>query len=197
MLRLHLAVQEDAFLEIKPAARAAPPSADRVMVVLNSKTGQRQLPHVRNIIAIRVLEEEHVRRLSDVAAAIGELDSRWKIKPFGKHRRLVGLSIAIDILQDDNLIVGHFAWFDLRIGPGTSDPQASTRIPNHVNRIGQHGICRKEIYLVTREQIEALQLRGRIVIIHQSQIRVLEICGLYPARILGHRSSERRKRKGP
>ena len=39
MLGLHLSVKEDAFLKIDPPARTSAPSADRVMIVFDSKTG--------------------------------------------------------------------------------------------------------------------------------------------------------------
>ena len=38
MLGFYLSVEKDAFLEVNPPARTAPPSADRVVVVLNSES---------------------------------------------------------------------------------------------------------------------------------------------------------------
>ena len=60
VLRFTLRVQEDPFLKVDPASGPATPGAYRVVTVLNTETGQNQFFHIRNIVTVRVLQEEDV-----------------------------------------------------------------------------------------------------------------------------------------
>ena len=181
---LHLGVQKDAFLEIDPATGAATPCAYAVMRVLDAKTGHGEFLDVRDVVAVGILEEENVGGLGDVATAVSQLDPGRHVETVGEDGGLVGLAVAVGILEYDDLVVGHLARLQLGIGPGTGHPKASAGIPSHVNGVGQHGLLGEEVHLVPRQQLEVGLLDLRVMVVHEGQVGVGEVALADTVRVL-------------
>ena len=173
--RLHLGMQEDALLEIQPSSGTSPPGADGVVAVLDPEAGQRQLLHVSDIIPVGIPEEEDIRGLGDVTSAICQRDTRRHVKTVSEHGRFVGFAVIVAVLKDDYLVVGLVSRLQLRVGPGAGHPQATTGIPGHVDRVGQHRLGGKQVDLVTGQQREVGLLHPRVMVAHQAGVRISQV----------------------
>ena len=63
-------------------------------------TLEQDLAHVRPAIAGRVLEEKRLRSLLHDDTSIGERQRRRDVQPLGEHGDVVGLPVAVGVLED-------------------------------------------------------------------------------------------------
>jgi hypothetical protein len=100
-------------------ARRAPAKRIYVLVIVaRAEAAQHDLASVGAAVAIRVRHQPHLRPLTDIARVAG---TRRDLKPhgnheaIGEHRGLVRAPVAVGVLENDDLVVGFLAGFDLRI----------------------------------------------------------------------------------
>ena len=178
VLGFDLGMEEDAFLEVDPTAGTTTPGADRVVAVFNAEAGEGELLEVGNIVAVGVFEKEDIRGLANVASAVGEFDSGGEVESLREDGRLIGSAIVVGVFENDDLVVGGIARFELGVGPGAGNPEAAFGIPSHVDRVGEHGIGGEEIGFVAGQEFKVFQFRSRVVIVHQGEISALEVARL-------------------
>ena len=124
------------------------------VAVANAPPRAEDLPHVRLVVPIRVLQEQEMRRASDDDAAIRKCQAGRYVEVLGEDRELVGTSVAVGILENLDAIVTGISVQDLvRIIHGLDDPEP----PAFVEREGD----RLDDVRLAREELDA-ELRGRL-----------------------------------
>ncbi len=88
-------------------------------------------------VAVGIAQEHQVRLLRDVDAAVAELEAGRNVEAVREHRRLVGASIAVGVLEDNQLVVGLLARQHVRIRRRRQHPQAALRVERHRERFGE------------------------------------------------------------
>ena len=127
-----------------------------------AEAGENDAPRLGLVIAIRIGEENKLRRTANIRAAFHRHHRMRHGQPLGKHRVLVRDAVLIGILQNDDAIVWLVARLDVRIGGGGGHPRAAARIPVEVDRILDHRIGGKEIQLEALGHGDRLELSDRI-----------------------------------
>ena len=95
--------------------RAPCKGVDILMGVTRSKAGRNHLTLVCLVIAIAILEENEILSLPDINSTVAQRETGGHVQSVHKDRSLVGATIAILILKDENLILRHFGGNDLGI----------------------------------------------------------------------------------
>src|SRR6266404_1090197 len=57
------------------------------------------VPCVRHVVAVGVLEKVKIRRLAKIDTPVAELNSRGQIKPVGEHAHFVGAAVAVGVFE--------------------------------------------------------------------------------------------------
>ena len=118
--------------------------ADRVhelMGIAHAEARHQDLGLVRFAIAIGIRELDQSIKVADenrgVTDFIGErLDALDHREPFSETDRLVGLAIAIGVLEAEDIVARLHAGDGLRVGRRTADVQTPLGVPRHLGRFG-------------------------------------------------------------
>ena len=111
------------------APRRPAQAVDHVVHVGVAEAGENDAPRLGLVIAIRIGEENKLRRTANIRAAFHRHHRMRHGQPLGKHRVLVRDAVLISILQNDDAIVWLVARLDVRIRGGGGHPRAAARIP--------------------------------------------------------------------
>ena len=114
--RLHLRVMKDRLAKDEVAVRSPCEVMQGVVRVLATEPGQDGLSMVGLAVAISVLEEAHVGFLGNKDPAVAELEGKGHVQVIGPDRGLVRLAVAVEVLEDDDLVIGRTSWIDMRVG---------------------------------------------------------------------------------
>ena len=87
-----------------------------VVRVFTAESGKYDFPMVSLIVSIRIGEVDQMRFLRDVDAVSPENEGEGDCQIIGKHRRLVGLTVSIEIFKDYDFVIGLFARIEMGIG---------------------------------------------------------------------------------
>ncbi len=170
--RLDLAVEEDAGLEVEAAVGAPDERVDGVVVVFRAEAREEDAPEVGLAVAVGVLEEEEVGLAGHVRAAVAQFDPGGDEKVVRKDGALVGATIAVRVLEDDDRVGGALPGFELGEGLGAGDPDAPAVVEDHLHGIRDHGLGGDEGDLKTLVHDEGLALGVRAQVLglrHESQ----------------------------
>ena len=137
--RLDRCAVKDAFLKIQRAARIEGEAVDRVMGVGRVEAVQHELLGVVLVVSVRILQEDEVWLLCDEHSAIPELEAGRILEIAREDRALVGLAIAIGVLEDEQLVVHRRLRLPVGIVFPGRHPQPSLGVERHLNRLHQLG----------------------------------------------------------
>ena len=137
--RLDLAHVEGALLEVEGAVGTEDEAVGGVVGVGGREAVQDALAPVCAVVAVGVLEEQDVGAVGDQHAAVPELEPGRVVQVLGEDRRAVGAAVAVDVLEDHELVVHRLARLPVGVGRPASDPEAPARVPGHLHRVGELG----------------------------------------------------------
>src|SRR5262245_41438722 len=103
------------------------------MIVTRAETAQQYPPLIGLAISVGVSEEEQLRAVAHVRAAIADFQSGWNHQTVRKNRGLVTAAISVGVFEDQHLVVGHLAGFDLRIHGAANHPEPPPCVKAHLN----------------------------------------------------------------
>ena len=115
-----------------------------------------QVTGIGLVVAVGVLEEHQVRLLSDVNPAVAEFDSGRDVKLVGENRLFVGFTVAVGILEDQDLVVDRLAGQVHRIRGHRRDPEPPLGVEGHLDRLLEVGKI-----LLRGEQVGLVPFRER------------------------------------
>src|SRR5262245_6575826 len=110
------------------ASRTPLERIDVLMIVPRSKSAKQNPPLVGLAIAVRVTQMNQLRRVADVTSAVAQFEAGRNKKAVGEHGGFVGAPVAVGVLENHDLVIGHLAGFELRIDGAADDPQSSARV---------------------------------------------------------------------
>ena len=123
--RLDLRPVKDALLHVQRAAGIEREAVDRVVRVRGVESVEQVLLHVVAIVAVGVLEEHEVRLVREDHAAVVELEAGRVVQVTRKDRALVGLPVAVGVLEDQQLVVHRRLRLPVRDSSSTTPPRAA------------------------------------------------------------------------
>ena len=100
ILRGDLAGVEYAVPAVEPAVGAPGERVGQLVGVGAAEAGRDDFPRVGLAVAVAVLEEEEIGRVGDPDTAVADGDPRGDVQPVGKDRELIGLAVAVGVLDD-------------------------------------------------------------------------------------------------
>ena len=154
--RLDLGVVERPFLEVDGTAGVEPEAVRRVVRVGRVETADHPLADVGLVVAVGVLEQHQVGSLGDQHALGHDLEAGRAVEMIGEGRLLVGLAVAVGVLEDQDLVVHLLLGLPVRVGRPAGDPEPALGVERHLHRLGQVGKL-----LLGREQIDLQPLADR------------------------------------
>ena len=80
-----------------------------------------------------------IRGLGDVDPSRGELEPGRAVEAVGEDRLLVGLAVAVGVLEDQDLVVHLVAGLPVRVARPAGDPEPTPGVERHLHRLGQLG----------------------------------------------------------
>ena len=92
------------------------------------------LPNVRLVVTVRVLQKENVRLRNNDHTTIPEGETS-RIVNFGEFNDSVSDTVSIVVWQDQQRIVHFLEWLPLRVGRPDSRPQTSLRADAELHRV--------------------------------------------------------------
>ena len=107
--RLDLRAVEDALLEVEGAVGPEDEAVGRVVRVGRAQTVQEALAVIGATVPVGVLQEDEVGSLRDQHAAVPELESGRVVQVVGEGRADIGAAVAVEVLEDQQLVVGQGA----------------------------------------------------------------------------------------
>ena len=171
---LDVAVQERALGQVEGAGRVGPEGADRVVRIVVVEAAQDDLGAVGAAIAVGVAQQDEVTALREVDALGGELEGERQVQAAGEDRLLVGLTVAVGVLEDEDLVVGlGIARAPLRVARHRGHPEATAVVEGQADRIREVGellLGREEVDLIAGGHGEGLhsffarQVVGRAIL---------------------------------
>jgi hypothetical protein len=87
------------------------------------------------IVAVAVLQEEEVRGVGDVDAAVADGDAAGDVEALGEDLDLVDASVAVAVLQDLHAVAAG-PRLAARVLEALGDPDAAARVEGHGHRVG-------------------------------------------------------------
>ena len=137
---LKVAVDVNGLKEIKHAIGALLKSVDDVVGVLSPKAGKDDPALISFPITISIFQEDDLGGVRDIGSTIRWEDRGRNVQVVGKDSSLVGNTITVRVLQNEDLVVFFSAWNDVRIHPTGDEPETASRIEVHLHRLRNHGI---------------------------------------------------------
>ena len=77
------------------------------MRVLATEAGEHDAPFVGVVVAVGVPEEEQVRLLADVDAAVAAEDRAAHVEALDEDGALVGGAVVVGVFEDDDAVAGN------------------------------------------------------------------------------------------
>ena len=179
---LDLTVEEAAFEQVERARGVGAIGGDGVVRVVRVEAVQDQLGAVGLAVLVIVDEQGEVGFLGDIHAFRGDLEADRDVQLVGENGLLVGLAVAIGVLEDQELVVGEgVTRAVVRVGRRRGDPEASLRVEGHLDRlleVGELLFGGEERDLVARGELHLLdggfagkELRGVAVLLARLEVR--------------------------
>ena len=103
--RLHVTVKKHALGHVNCPGCIHAKRRDRVVRIVIVKPAQQHLLGVILVIAIGIAQKNKTATLRHVHAVMRDLKPHRDVQVTGKHRLLVGLSVVVRVLQDQQLIL--------------------------------------------------------------------------------------------
>ena len=97
---LHVRVVKDSIETIQPAVWPPGQRVRQFVGIVSAPAGEEDFGLVGFQIAIGVLQEEQIRRVTDPDPAVSDVDPRRDVEPLGKDRDLIDLAVLIGVFQD-------------------------------------------------------------------------------------------------
>ena len=130
------------------------------MRIARSESAEKHASRIRSAITIGVLQEQELTTLSNVDPAVAQFHRRRDVQPVREDGRALRDTVAIGILQHDDLVVRNIPGKDMRIRRRDGHVRAAGRVPANRNRIGQAvSLRREEIDLQAVRHAERSKLR--------------------------------------
>ncbi len=101
-----LAVEEASFEKVEGAGGVGAVRGDCVMGVVGVEAVHEDLDAVGAVVVVVVHEEAQVGFLGDIHSLGRELEADGEMEVFGEDGLLVGASVAVGVLEDEELVVG-------------------------------------------------------------------------------------------
>ena len=95
-------------------------------------------------------------RVGHIGPAVAGFHAGGDQQAVGKDRGGIRLTVAVLVLQDQDLVGGLLARLDLRVDLGRRDPEASTSIKVHLDRLGEQRLIGIKVDLEAGGNLEAL-----------------------------------------
>ena len=111
-----LGVVKDGFAEDKIAIGSPRKIVQGVVGILGTEPGQDGLSMIRLAIAVGILEESHVGLFRNIDSSVTELEGKRHVDIVRPDRGLVRLAVAIEILENNDLVVRGLPGVNMRIG---------------------------------------------------------------------------------
>src|SRR6185437_2962609 len=132
--RLDVAVNVHRLIEVEIAVRAPAERVDDVVGVLGAEAGEQVSFLVGFLAGLGGGEVAAFGAIGDVAAAVAGADRRGDEQAVREDGGLVRLAVVVGVFEDDDLVVGFFAGFDLRVDFTGGDPEAALGVEVHLDR---------------------------------------------------------------
>ncbi len=145
---------EGAFLKVEATARSPREGVHRMVAVLRAEAVKQHAALVGPVIAVGITQEDERRLLRHVDAAVAQFESHWHVQVVGKDGRLVGASVAVEVLENHQLVVGFFARERVRVRGRREHPQSSPGVEGH-----RQGLANLRKLLLRGEQIHLIPWR--------------------------------------
>ena len=136
---LHLSMVKDRFPKDEVAIGRPGEIVEGMVRVLATEPGQDGFLVIGFTVPVGVLEKGHVGFFRNVDPSVAEFEGKGDVQPFGPNRALVGLSILVEVLENDDFVIRGASGVDMRVGRGATDPKPALRIPAHLNRTSEVG----------------------------------------------------------
>src|SRR5439155_7234421 len=102
--------------------------------------------------------------MSNVGAAIAQLDAGGNHQAIGENGGSDAAPVAVRVLEDEDFVVWHLTGFNLRIDRAADDPQPPARVEAHLNWFDDAVLLRREeIDRKTVGDLERSQFSGGII----------------------------------
>ncbi len=153
---------------IQPPVRAEDEFVGRVIVLRLARLGEKQFLLVRLPVAIRVGEDENVRRRGDNHAVAQDADThrRIDIASLVEHGRFVGSAVAVGVFENQNAIAGRPLAGSMPVIHDLANPDAAAIVDIDIRRAGEHRLRSEQRRFQTRCHIETGHgLRGRVIVL--------------------------------
>ena len=127
------------------------------MRVANAPSGAEDLPDVGLVVAVGVLQEQHVRRRRDDHAAVGEDQARRQVQVVGEHGELVGTPVTVGVLDDlDAVVSGVAVEHHVRVVDRFDDPQPAALVEVERDRFDDVRLLREQLQLELGRHLDEL-----------------------------------------
>ena len=157
--RLDARVNVVALTEPQFPAEAPVEAVDHLVRVSGAEAAEDEALPGGFAIAVGVLEMEQLGALGDVESAIAKFDPTGHEEALDEFFELIGLAIVVGVLADEDVIVGLFAGFDLRVAEGAGDPEAAALVPAHLDGLDEAiGLGGEKIHGEAFEDLEGGEL---------------------------------------
>ncbi|CAA9388778.1 MAG: hypothetical protein AVDCRST_MAG64-1080 [uncultured Phycisphaerae bacterium] len=121
---------------VDPVVRPVPQVARAGVGVVGAPAGEQHPPLVGLVVAVRVLQEQHVRGLGDDHPAVGEAQAGRDRQLVGEHGELVGDPVVVRVLKDADPVPALARLLYLvRVVERLGDPQPPALVPRHRDRL--------------------------------------------------------------
>ena len=174
---LEVRVDVDRLVEVKSAIDAPVEGMDDVVRVFRAETAQDDASSGEETVGVRFGEVQQFGAGADVCAAeIIRGDARRDEQAVGDDAGDVGLSVAVGVLEEDDLVVaggrselgsiadhlgGQVFGVDLRVGVRRRDPESAGGVPVHVHRLLEQRVFGEERHLQSVGKLELRRWHGR------------------------------------
>ena len=175
--RLDVRVDVDRLVEVEPTVHAPVEPVDDVVGVLGAEAAEDDAAFGEQAVRARLGQVQEFGARADEAAAVAVRGhARGDQQLVGDDAGGFGHAVLVGVLEEDDLVVargrpelGGVAFhlraevvrIDLRVGVGGRDPEATERIPAHVDRLLQEGVFGEERNLQARLELEVGLGQGR------------------------------------
>ena len=142
---------------VDPVVEAISQIARARVSVLGAPSGEQHFPPVSVAGAFSVLQEQHVRRLRDDHAAVGEAQAGGNAQFVGKDREFVRNAVPIGGFANGDLIVPFSSRLHVvGIVERFRDPQPAALVEGHANRLLHVWLTGHELQLESRPKHHVL-----------------------------------------
>lgn len=157
-----VAVDVDRLIEVEESFGSPAESVEDVMGVFGSESGKDDFASVALAVAIGVGDVDQFGTVGDVGPSVTRFDAGRNQEAVGEDAGIFGDAVAVIVLEDDDFVVGFGPDWNLRIDPGTGDPEPPGGIEIHLDGLGEEGIGGVEVDLEPIGDGEGLPFEFRI-----------------------------------